>query len=482
MRCYKCNATLSEQDYCNKCGTDVKIYKKIIRSSEAYYNMGLERAKTRDLSGAADCLRRSIKYNKHNTNARNLLGLVYFEMGEVVAALSEWVISLNLQPEKNIADVYLDKVHRDAAKLDVINQTIKKYNQTLAYAKQNSEDLALIQMKKVLNLYPNLIKGHQLLTLLYINMGDYERALKAITKALKIDRNNPLSLQYAEEIKKVLESNGKSIYSDKMGKGKHIPDNGKLAYVSVPEHEDSRSRADDVSITPTHYKESSSNGGWAILNIIIGIAIGVALTWFLILPNKLAQKDEDSKAKINELNIMIDSKSSTITNLQESITELESVRDKLQANLTSVEKENEIIAVYNNLLEGIDLYMSEKHLAAYEHFKNIDIETVTDETYIAVYNAIVEKNNIIVAAMYYDEGYNNYYLSGDYETSAQYIQIAYDLNPEEKYHIYYLARSLDRLNVDEYVPKAKELYQKVIDMFPDTSTADYAKQYLKNLK
>lgn len=32
-----------------------------------------------------------------NTNARNLLGLVYFEMGESVKALSEWVISKSLQ-------------------------------------------------------------------------------------------------------------------------------------------------------------------------------------------------------------------------------------------------------------------------------------------------------------------------------------------------------------------------------------------------
>ena len=40
MRCYKCNAVLSESEFCNKCGADVTIYKKIIRSSEAYYNQG----------------------------------------------------------------------------------------------------------------------------------------------------------------------------------------------------------------------------------------------------------------------------------------------------------------------------------------------------------------------------------------------------------------------------------------------------------
>ena len=67
-------------------------YNKIIRLSNTLYNVGLEKAKVRDLSGAADSLRKSLRFNKANTQARNLLGLVYLEMGETVDALSEWVI------------------------------------------------------------------------------------------------------------------------------------------------------------------------------------------------------------------------------------------------------------------------------------------------------------------------------------------------------------------------------------------------------
>ena len=41
--------------------------------------------------------------NKYNINARNLLGLIYCEMGEVVEALSQWVMSKNLAPDDNVA-------------------------------------------------------------------------------------------------------------------------------------------------------------------------------------------------------------------------------------------------------------------------------------------------------------------------------------------------------------------------------------------
>lgn len=60
-----------------------------------------------------------------NIDARNLLGLVYFETGEVVEALTEWVISKNYQPRDNAASRYLNEIQNNPSRLDTINQTIK---------------------------------------------------------------------------------------------------------------------------------------------------------------------------------------------------------------------------------------------------------------------------------------------------------------------------------------------------------------------
>ena len=49
-----------------------------------YKRQGLDKAQIRDLSGAIDLLKRSLKFNKLNVQARTLLGLVYFETGEDV--------------------------------------------------------------------------------------------------------------------------------------------------------------------------------------------------------------------------------------------------------------------------------------------------------------------------------------------------------------------------------------------------------------
>ncbi|MCC8149889.1 MAG: tetratricopeptide repeat protein [Lachnospiraceae bacterium] len=106
MRCYYCGASLDYTDVCPDCDADVHIWKKVNRISNHLYNEGLSRAQVRDLSGAIASLQMGLRYNKQNIEARNLLGLIYYEMGETVNALSEWVISKSMMPEDNPASSF----------------------------------------------------------------------------------------------------------------------------------------------------------------------------------------------------------------------------------------------------------------------------------------------------------------------------------------------------------------------------------------
>ena len=131
------------------------------------------------MNGAIIALRQSLQYNRENIAARNLLGLVYYGIGEVAEALVEWIISKNLKPRDNIADSYIRNVQDSANELESINQAIKKYNQCLGYCKQNGEDLAIIQLKQVITSHPTFLKAHQLLALLYLYSDESEYKGKA---------------------------------------------------------------------------------------------------------------------------------------------------------------------------------------------------------------------------------------------------------------------------------------------------------------
>ena len=139
MNCMNCKSVVDVgMEICPNCGFNLGVQRKCFSLSNMYYNLGLDKAEIRDLSGAIDMLRRSLKFNKYNIHARNLLGLVYFETGEAVAALSEWIISKNIMPENNVATEYIATLQAEQAKLDMINQTIKKYNSALKCCRENN--------------------------------------------------------------------------------------------------------------------------------------------------------------------------------------------------------------------------------------------------------------------------------------------------------------------------------------------------------
>ena len=170
--------------------------KKIRLASNGFYNLGLERAKIRDLTGAVEALKKCLMLNKYHIDGRNLLGLIYYEMGEVSDALVQWVISMNFKEQDNRADYYLDQIQRKPERLDTVSQNVKRYNQALAQAQAGDDDLAVLQLTKVVEVNPNFIKAHLLLAALYMSRGTYTKAGKSLLKVLKIDKNNPKASWY----------------------------------------------------------------------------------------------------------------------------------------------------------------------------------------------------------------------------------------------------------------------------------------------
>lgn len=457
MKCYQCGAALSRSDFCNSCGVDVRLYKKILKSSEAYYNQGLARAQARDLTGAAECLRQSVKLYKYNTKARNLLGLVYFETGEIVAALSQWKISLSLQPEKNLADGYLNVIQKNTTKQDTLKQTIRKYNQALAYANQDSADLAVIQLKKVVALFPNLVKGHQLLALLYMKDGDNEKALKSLKKAGAIDKNNPLTQKYLKELKNVPEGSGKKSEETKTSE----------------KRERSRQSGDDVIIPKNGYKESNA-GGITVLNVLIGIAIGAALMRFLVFPAKEKALAEESNRMQIEISDQLELKNSSIIALESEKAAMEQEKAALEARLEEYKAKDDAIAVYESILVSVEAYLAQDYLTAAQNLVSIDETAVQTEGFARVYTQIRSDAGSRAASALYEDGYSAY-TKGDYDKSKELLTQAHELNPNNTAVLYYLGRSYQRSGDSE---TGRSYLQYIIDHFPTDSYYRNAVQYL----
>ena len=273
MNCMNCGAFLTDMDldYCPNCGYNVLIQKKVDYLSKIFYNQGLEKASIRDLSGAIACLKQSLMYDKRNIRARNLLGLVYFETGEVVSALSEWVISKNLQPTRNLASEYINKLQANPNKLAAINETIKKYNHALMLCREGHEDMAAIQLRKILTQNSKLIKGYHLLALIQMKNGEWNKARRILKKAARIDKTNTTTLRFLREVD---EQTGVTTRLEKKKKG--------LFRSGTKENPDTDILGRERVAQPTVYREHSKVSVFFIL--MAGIAAGAVAFWLLAVP------------------------------------------------------------------------------------------------------------------------------------------------------------------------------------------------------
>jgi len=326
--------------------------------SNAYYNMGLEKAKERDLTGAADALKKSLRFNKYQTNARNLLGLVYHEIGEVGAALAQWIISLNFQQEDNLAEEYL-KVLQDApGYLDMADQAAKKYNQSLQYACSDNEDLAVLLLMRMVEEMPNFVKAQQLLALLYLHHEDYTKAGRCLFQALKVDRYNPLSQRYMAVAKQ--------------NTGRAEVEKRKLK--NAFSH---RQMQDDDIILPPSYKENT--GLQSVLNILAGLVLGVVAMFFLVTPTIRDSITSRYTEEVRRGLELVNQKSLEIDSLNRQLEEASSAQQEAEDSLAAmVNNSGGGLSQYQHLVQILDAYRTQDMETAVKLYVETDLSVLND--------------------------------------------------------------------------------------------------------
>lgn len=364
MNCMNCGAFLTDMDldYCPSCGYNVLIQKKVDYLSKIFYNQGLEKASIRDLSGAIACLKQSLMYDKRNIRARNLLGMVYFETGEVVSALSEWVISKNLQPTRNLASEYINKLQANPNKLAAINETIKKYNHALMLCREGHEDMAAIQLRKILTQNSKLIKGYHLLALIQMKNGEWNKARRILKKAAKIDKTNTTTLRFLREVD---EQTGVTTRLEKKKKG--------LFRSGTKENPDTDILGSERVAQPTVYREHSKVSVFFIL--MAGIAAGAVAFWLLAVPAIRQGIYQEANQQIVQYSESLASQGAELTKAQGEAKESGDTVESVTQELTTEQTKSES---YQALLQAYTYYQQQNLDEAAVEIQKAHVDVLTD--------------------------------------------------------------------------------------------------------
>ncbi|WP_314162953.1 tetratricopeptide repeat protein [Lachnoanaerobaculum gingivalis] len=431
--------------------------------SNGYYNLGLSLAKERNLSSALNALSISLGLNKKNTDARNLYGLIQFEMGEETKALISWVISININPINNPAQNYLQKLRNKSAYLEKSQDAISKYNKAISQIKTVNYDMARITLKQAVDIRPHFVKAMLALALLDIREGKSSEAKKLLENVLAIDRFNTKAITYLEEMKPLTEKNARK---------------EKLSVIGSPVKKEKPVENVNNGMPVTEIYKNYS-GMFTAINVGIGLIVGACAMVFLYMPTmKVALNNAHNKEiveisqQLNDVNLSIETLKSENEGLNEQVNKLTEV------NNTSTENMNYKLLQYVYFLGLIKEYNTKNYTRAAEIFSNLDVGQLTDVDNglgISVTGTFAE-----MAPKMRDEGpklllkvADGLNRSGDFAGAIGYYDAALRISPDYVEAKYKKALAYKAMGD---VDTANNLFTEIITNYPDDRFANESKK------
>lgn len=419
--------------------------------SNKFYNLAYDRACARDLSGATLLLKKALRFNKRNVNARNLLGLIFYEEGAVIEALKEWFISRDIgNVEINPANDYLYRVEHDEENQKLF-ESVKLYNDALEDVRATRYDLAMIKLYKSVEQNDHNVKAMQLLALLLLSIKDHIKAGAYLLKCQKIDNGNSFTNDHMNYVLKntkkgeVKEKKIENVYSIK------------------------KLEADDA-ILPRKYIKLSENQ--KVIFVLMGIAIGALSYSLLISPFSKGSSIANDKEVIKYANLVND-QNKVIRDITIENNELKTNYNAASVKLKAYEEQNKLFTSQYETLNSIITDFDGGYISrAAKNFVELDKDSITDEALITLLNQARSRIEGIGAKRLCELGTESWN-GGNTNAAISYYQLSLSINPDDPETMFLLARLYQRLERNK---EANTIFDKIIAQHPQSTFAKRSRE------
>ena len=430
--------------------------------SNRLYNLALDRARSRNLFDASLLLKKALLFNKQNFNARNLLGLIFFEEGAVTEAIVEWLVSRDIsKSERNNAFEYLQAVQNDP-KLNDYFESIKLYNAALydiMPEKRKStdisperKDLAMIKLQKAVSLNDHNVKAMMLLSTLLLQINDHIKSGHYLLKCQKIDNGNKFINEHMDYVLKntkrteVKEKRIQNIYSIK-----------KLD--------------NDSAILPRKYIKLSENQ--KVIFILIGFIIGALFYAMILSPHGSSANSYSNDNEVIRYAELVNDQNKIIRDITIENNTLKSEYEDASIKLRAYEEQNRLFTsqyeTLNSIIEDFDNGYISRAAKAYVE---LDKDAITDEALITLLNQARSRIEGIGAKRLCELGTESWN-SGNKTAAISYYQLSLGINPDDPETMFLLARLYQNLGRNQ---DANPIFDKIIAQHPESNYAKRSRE------
>ena len=441
--------------------------------SNRFYNLAINRALDRDLFGATLLLKKALLFNSKNANARNLLGLIFFEEGSVTEALVEWLISKELvHTDFNVANEYLSKVQNDE-RLNDYFESIKLYNAAIDDISFERNDLAMIKLYKSIEKNDHNMKAMMLLSTLLLQINDHIKAGHFLLRCQKIDNGNTFINEHMDYVLKntkrneVKEKRIQNVYSLK----KLDTDDAILPrkYIKLSENQKVIFILIGIIIGALFYALilSPHGGGNSYASDSEGIIIGALFYSLVLSPHRSTNSYANDNEVIKYANLVND-QNKIIRDITIENNELKKNYEDASVKLHAYEEQDKLFTSQYESLNSIITDFDSGYISrAAKTYVELDKEAITDDALITLLNQAKSRIEGIGAKRLTELGTENWN-AGNRSSAISYYQLSLNINPDDPETMFLLARlyqSFDRNT------EANQLFDKIIALHPESSYA-----------
>jgi TolA-binding protein len=378
------------------------------------------------------------------------------------------------QEIRSFTPIDIEKYSQENLVSEKTVDSVKAYNKAIEYLKTGSEDIAMIELKRVIAVNPDFYEAVNLLGLCYAYTNQLDKAQELFGKVLNGENN---VLKAADYLNYISAGDGSSRKGSKTGKSSALRQKAPEAANGAAKKEPQAKKNKEA------YKEEEIHAEYILFKklgellkkprIIVAfnlfgiICLALALVFFI-----LTLKDSEDKKIDNEpiANAAVND------NLDKTLAE----NKRLQEQLDAANLELKGYKLTDQITQVSVLYKQGKNSEAVEKLRNIPVAELSADqkkSYDSIKKDIYQKE----ASTLYTQG-NALYNSKKYAEAIEKLERVFQLGDKWTFGdkaLYILGKSYVE-HVD--MQKGAEAYQKLIAQYPKSSYVKYAKSRLNAIQ
>ncbi|MHB8064048.1 MAG: tetratricopeptide repeat protein [Ruminiclostridium sp.] len=370
------------------------------------------------------------------------------------------------QEIRSFVPIDLEKFSKNNEISEKIVDSVKAYNKAIEYLKTGSEDIAMIELKKVVSTNPDFYEAVNLLGLCYAYTNQMDKAEELFGKVVQGENNAIKAADYLNFI-----SIGDNNLSKKASKTKNNqPTKKSSKVVKEPEKKDSFSE-ENVQTEyllfkkiSTQFQKPSVAGIFSLFGLICLIA---AIIFFLAATKGAKKVGAASEPTVN-------------TQLTDAYNNTVNENELLKKQLQNANIKLEQIQLSADLTQISALQGQKKYVEAADKLMSLPVEEMSTDLKTK-YNSI-KANVLLKAANQLTIDGNALYASKKYTEAIKKLEKVFTLGEKWTFGdkaLYVLGKSYVEVNE---MQKGALAYQKLIDQYPNSGYLKYAKSRLQDIK